>query len=99
MVVVAIALILAPFLWRLGRTLTTERAERIRSQERAELAAHLHDSVLQTLALMQKRAGEPGQVVMLARRQERELRDWLGGGRSQTKAEGWQQPLGQSSKA
>src|SRR3954454_4187625 len=55
-VVVALALILAPFLWRLGRNLATERAERIRSQERAELAAHLHDSVLQTLALMQKRA-------------------------------------------
>ena len=85
---VAIALILAPFLWRLGRSLTAERAERIRSQERAELAAHLHDSVLQTLALMQKRADDPGQVVMLARRQERELRDWLGGERTQTGKEG-----------
>jgi signal transduction histidine kinase/phage shock protein PspC (stress-responsive transcriptional regulator) len=78
-VVVALALILAPFLWRLGRNLATERAERIRSQERAELAAHLHDSVLQTLTLVQKRAGDPREVTSLARRQERELRDWLAG--------------------
>jgi signal transduction histidine kinase len=78
-VVVAVALILAPFLWRLGRNLAAERAERIRSQERAELAAHLHDSVLQTLTLMQKRAGDPREVAALARRQERELRDWLAG--------------------
>ena len=76
-VVVAIALILAPFLWRLGRNLASERAERIRSQERAELAAHLHDSVLQTLTLVQKRADDPREVAALARRQERELRDWL----------------------
>jgi phage shock protein PspC (stress-responsive transcriptional regulator) len=76
-VVVALALILAPFLWRLGRNLATERSERIRSQERAELAAHLHDSVLQTLALVQKRAGDPRAVSQLARRQERELRSWL----------------------
>ena len=79
-VVVALGLILAPFLWRLGRNLATERAERIRSQERAELAAHLHDSVLQTLTLMQKRADDPREVAALARRQERELRDWLAGG-------------------
>jgi signal transduction histidine kinase len=78
-VVVALALILAPFLWRLGRNLAAERAERIRSQERAEVAAHLHDSVLQTLALMQKRADDPREVAALARRQERELRDWLAG--------------------
>ena len=59
---VALALILAPFLWRLGRNLAVERAERIRSQERAEMAAHLHDSVLQTLTLMQKRADDPREV-------------------------------------
>jgi signal transduction histidine kinase len=76
-VVVALGLIGAPFLWRLGRNLATERAERIRSQERAEVAAHVHDSVLQTLTLMQKRAGDPREVAALARRQERELRDWL----------------------
>jgi signal transduction histidine kinase len=73
----ALALILLPFLWRLGRNLAAERSERIRSQERAEVAAHLHDSVLQTLALMQKRADDPREVAALARRQERELRAWL----------------------
>jgi signal transduction histidine kinase/phage shock protein PspC (stress-responsive transcriptional regulator) len=80
-VVVAGALILAPWWIRLVRGLADERAERIRSQERAELAAHLHDSVLQTLALMQRRAENPREVAGLARRQERELRAWLNGGR------------------
>jgi phage shock protein PspC (stress-responsive transcriptional regulator)/two-component sensor histidine kinase len=79
-VVTALALILAPWWLRLGRGLTEERAERIRTQERAEMAAHLHDSVLQTLALMQKRAGDPREVAALARRQERELRAWLNAG-------------------
>jgi signal transduction histidine kinase/phage shock protein PspC (stress-responsive transcriptional regulator) len=80
-VVVAGALILAPWWIRLVRGLADERAERIRSQERAEMAAHLHDSVLQTLALMQRRAENPREVAGLARRQERELRAWLNGGR------------------
>jgi signal transduction histidine kinase len=80
-VVVAIALIATPWWLRLVRGLTEEREERIRSQERAEVAAHLHDSVLQTLALMQKRAAEPREVAALARRQERELRAWLNGER------------------
>ena len=77
--VVALALLLAPWWLRLTRGLTEERAERIRTQERAEVAAHLHDSVLQTLALMQKRADDPREVAALARRQERELRAWLNG--------------------
>lgn len=77
--VLALGLILAPFIWRLGRNLADERAARIRSQERAEVAAHLHDSVLQTLALMQKRSDDPREVAALARRQERELRSWLAG--------------------
>ena len=77
---VAITLILTPWWLRLVRGLTEERAERIRSQERAEVAAHLHDSVLQTLALMQQRADDPREVAALARRQERELRAWLNGG-------------------
>ena len=68
---------LAPWFMRLGRSLASERAARIREQERAELGAHLHDSVLQTLALIQKRAGDPREVAGLARRQERELRRWL----------------------
>jgi signal transduction histidine kinase len=77
--IAALGLILAPFWWRLASTLAAERAERIRSQERAEVAAHLHDSVLQTLALVQQRASDPKTVATLARRQERELRDWLHG--------------------
>ena len=76
-VVVVVGVIFAPWVVRLVRSLTAERAERIRSQERAEMAAHLHDSVLQTLALMQKRADDPRAVATLARRQERELRAWL----------------------
>jgi phage shock protein PspC (stress-responsive transcriptional regulator) len=78
-VALGIGLVLAPFWLRLARGLTEERNERIRSQERAEVAAHLHDSVLQTLALVQKRADDPRAVATLARRQERELRSWLSG--------------------
>ena len=78
-VAVVLGVIFAPWILRLARSLAAERSERIRSQERAELAAHLHDSVLQTLALMQKQAGDPRQVASLARRQERELRSWLSG--------------------
>jgi signal transduction histidine kinase len=76
-VLVAAALILAPWWLRMVRGLAAERTERIRSQERAEMAAHLHDSVLQTLALVQRRADDPREVAGLARRQERELRAWL----------------------
>jgi signal transduction histidine kinase len=72
---------LAPWILRLWRSLSAERAARIREQERAELGAHLHDSVLQTLALIQKRSGDPREVAGLARRQERELRRWLLEGR------------------
>jgi len=74
---IAVTIILAPWWVRLVRGLDAERAARIRSQERAEVAAHLHDSVLQTLALVQKRADDPREVAALARRQERELRAWL----------------------
>ena len=76
-VAAGVALILGPWLWRLATDFGEERRERVRSQERAEMAAHLHDSVLQTLALVQRRAGDPREVVRLARRQERELRSWL----------------------
>ena len=78
-VIGGLALIFGPWLWRLSHALVEERAERIRSDERAEMAAHLHDSVLQTLAMIQRRADEPRAVVGLARRQERELRAWLFG--------------------
>src|SRR6185436_8506187 len=76
--VVVLGVIFAPWVARLVRSLTEERAERIRSQERAEVAAHLHDSVLQTLALVQQRSDDPRAVAALAR-QERELRAWLAG--------------------
>ena len=78
-VVVGIALIFGPAWLRVARALADERAQRVRSQERAEMAAHLHDSVLQTLALIQRRADDPREVAALARRQERELRAWLAG--------------------
>ena len=78
-VTIALVLISAPLWWSMARRLAAERVARARSQERAEVAAHLHDSVLQTLALVQKRADEPEEVAKLARRQERELRSWLAG--------------------
>ena len=74
--------IAAPFALRLYRGLQREQAERVRATERADIAAHLHDSVLQTLALIQRRADDPTVVAGLARRQERELRAWLYGGES-----------------
>lgn len=82
-VAVVLGIIFAPWIIRLARSLAAERAERIRSQERAEMAAHLHDSVLQTLALVQKNAAQPRAVASLARRQERELRSWLSGRRAE----------------
>jgi signal transduction histidine kinase/phage shock protein PspC (stress-responsive transcriptional regulator) len=71
--------VFGPWAYRLANQLGTERRDRIRSEERAELAAHLHDSVLQTLALIQRNAGDPRRMASLARRQERELRSWLYG--------------------
>ncbi len=76
-VLVGLALITGPFMLRLVRELGVERAERIRVQERAEIAAHLHDSVLHTLALIQRNCESPREVARLARAQERELRAWL----------------------
>jgi len=74
-----VGLIVGPWALRSWRTLAEERRERIRSQTRADLAAHLHDSVLQTLALIQKQSADPREVVRLARRQERDLRGFLYG--------------------
>lgn len=75
--VVGLALVTGPWWIRMVTQLSDERAERIRSQERADIAAHLHDSVLQTLALIQRNASSPREVTRLARVQERELRSRL----------------------
>ena len=77
--VVGLALMVGPWLFRLSGDLSEERAARIRSQERADVAAHLHDSVLQTLALIQKHSDDGRAVATLARAQERDLRSWLYG--------------------
>lgn len=74
------ALLTVPLWLRLWRALESERAARIRTDEREEIASHLHDSVLQTLALIQKQSGDPQETARLARSQERELRRWLFGG-------------------
>ena len=74
-----LTLVLGPWVWRVATDLLEERRRRIRSEERTELAAQLHDSVLQTLALIQRHQDDPATMVQLARRQERELRSWLHG--------------------
>ncbi len=76
---VGVAIIAIPWWVRLVRDLSTERRELVVQQERAEIAAHLHDSVLQTLALIQRQAADPREVLRLSRSQERELRSWLYG--------------------
>jgi signal transduction histidine kinase len=83
----ALLLIGGPWVWRLAVERDVERTARIRSEERSDMAARVHDSVLQTLALIQRHADEPRRVASLARRQERELRGWLYG----------DQPLGDDS--
>ena len=75
--IVGLAIVVGPWVFRLASDLTAERAERVRNQERADMAAHLHDSVLQTLALIQKNANDGPTVARLARSQERDLRSWL----------------------
>jgi signal transduction histidine kinase len=77
LVLSGVVLIVAPWLWRAASQVSEERLKRTRADERAELAAHLHDSVLQTLSLIQRHADDRTTTVNLARRQERELRDWL----------------------
>jgi signal transduction histidine kinase len=75
---VGAALLAGPWVWSMGRQLVEERSSRVRSEERAEMAAHLHDSVLQTLALIQRSKSER-EMSSLARTQERDLRAWLYG--------------------
>jgi signal transduction histidine kinase/phage shock protein PspC (stress-responsive transcriptional regulator) len=80
--VAGIGIVVGPWIYRLASDLSAERAERVRTQERADVAAHLHDSVLQTLALIQKNAEDGSTVARLARAQERDLRAWLYAGES-----------------
>ena len=82
LVISSIAVVLGPWWLRIARDLVIERAARIRAEERADVASRVHDSVLQTLALIQRRADQPQQVIQLARAQERELRSWLFDGRA-----------------
>jgi signal transduction histidine kinase len=82
LVMAGIAVALGPWWLRIARDLVDERQARIRAEERAEMATRVHDSVLQTLALIQRRSADPQQVVRLARAQERELRSWLFDGRA-----------------
>ncbi len=86
-VVLGIGLVATPSLARIGHDLDRERQERVRADERARVAAHLHDSVLQTLALIQRHAGDPVRTAQLARQQERELRHWLYDDRRPTTAD------------
>jgi signal transduction histidine kinase len=87
-VIIAIVIMLGPWWLRIARDLVLERQARARAEERSDMAAHLHDSVLQTLALIQRRADQPQQVIQLARAQERELRSWLFDGLSPGSADG-----------
>ena len=88
LVIAAIVVVLGPWWLRIVRDLVAERQARARAEERADMAARVHDSVLQTLALIQRRANEPRQVIQLARAQERELRSWLFEGRSPGSVDG-----------
>jgi signal transduction histidine kinase len=82
LVLVGAAILLGPWWLGIARDLAEERRARIRAEERADMAARVHDSVLQTLAMIQRRADQPQQVVQMARAQERELRAWLFDGRA-----------------
>ena len=81
LVVAAAIVVFGPWWLSLVRDLIAERQARVRAEERAQMAAHVHDSVLQTLALIQRSSDDPQNVVRLARAQERELRAWLFEGR------------------
>lgn len=76
------AVLAVPLLLQMWQRLTEERDEKAKAAERAEIASRIHDSVLQTLALIQKKSEDPAEVARLARGQERELRQWLFDGKT-----------------
>ena len=84
LLVAGVVVVFGPWWLRLTRDLMAERHARVRAEERADVAARVHDSVLQTLALIQRSAAEPEKVVQLARTQERDLRSWLFSAHSRT---------------
>ena len=75
--IVGIVVAVMPWANAMLQRLTHEQALKEREEERADMTAHLHDGVLQTLALIQLNSEEPTTVFALARSQERELREWL----------------------
>ena len=77
LMVLGVVIVAAPWLYQMRRSLGDARDEKIVADARADMAAHLHDSVLQSLALIQRQAEDPKAVASIARRQERELRSWL----------------------
>jgi len=87
LMIAGIVLVLGPWWLRIARDLVLERQAKVRAEERADISAQVHDSVLQTLALIQRRADDPQKVVWLARMQERELRSWLFEGRAPGEAD------------
>ena len=87
LVIAGMMVIVGPWWLRIAREGLLERQARVRAEERADIAARVHDSVLQTLALIQRRADDPQKVIQLARLQERELRSWLFEGRDPNDAD------------
>ena len=79
LLLLGLGLVAFPWLHEQWQGLSSERAAHIRAEERATMAARIHDSVLQTLTLLQKHADDPARVQQLARAEERELREWLYG--------------------
>ena len=94
LIIAAFAVGLGHWWLRLARDLVLERQARVRAEERADMASRVHDSVLQTLALIQRRADDPQQVIALSRAQERELRSWLFDGRAPGSLDGEGMTLG-----
>ncbi|MDR6938631.1 PspC domain-containing protein [Arcanobacterium hippocoleae] len=75
--VITLCLVFYPAVLRLKFSLRETAAQKARESVRADMAAHLHDSVLQSLALIRARADDADAVRTLARLQEQDLRKYL----------------------